>query len=243
MRIAVHLATLFTDFPVLVNLALDKKWLTDPAWTARLTARFSRVAVDGLYLRAQLPSYSESYTEPRRGGANGYLAGMCAVSQAAQANELLLWLPNSGLTGWAMCAVGASGAGTGTSWGQRVWLTPGGGPQGLGRYCEESLLHTVREDMHARLARLHGYVRCRCAHCTALFAGRGWDYELAGRHYLGVVRRAMTDLAARPGPSRRLFARAVVDDCVAEQQRLELLMPAVLSGNRAQHLPLWQTFL
>lgn len=243
MRLAVRLATLFPDHVVFLNLALNTKWLTVPAWTQTLTSRFPQVAVDGVYLRSQLPSYSQSYTEPRRGGATGYLAGLRAVCQAAATHAVRLWLPNSGLTGWAMCAVGASGAGAGTSWGQRVWLMPGGGPRGIGRYCEERLLHTVRSDMHARLARLPGYVNCRCAHCAALFAGRLWDYELAGLHYLGVVRRAMTSLATQPAATRKAFARAQVDACAAELQRLDTIDPAALSGNRPQHLPLWQAIL
>lgn len=243
LRLAAALAGLFPEYPVLVNWALHYDWLTTPAKVKIIISRLANVPAQGVYLRAQLPTYSPSYTEPRRGRANGYLAGLSAVSAAAAESGVLLWLPNSGLTGWAMCAVGARGAGTGTSWGQRVWLKPTGARRGAGRYCEETLLHTVRADMHTALAALAGYTQCRCQHCRLLFAQTAWDYELAGRHYLGVVGRAMRGLAAQPPAGRKAWAKHLVDTAIAEQQRLEALDPVVLSGNRPQHLKLWQAIL
>ena len=181
------------DMPVWLNVALHHSHIINSGARAQLIADLLSAGIgqsgqpEAVYMRAQLPSYSPSYTEPRR---KGFPEGLADVVRALAEAGVPAILPNSGVTGWVMMGLGARGLGTGVSWAQRAWLEPGGGPLGQGRYFEADMLHTVPAVAHLAIQRSARTAPCACQWCGPLWnAGpvtmpTPWDYELAGQHYL-----------------------------------------------------------
>jgi hypothetical protein len=246
---AAGIASTYPRRPLLLNLPMDKSIIIDPVARATMLARMLPLVVgndtlDGIFVRVRVPSYSPSYTEPRRTGLLEGLADF--VSTLARAGVRVI-LPNLGVTGWMLTGFGAAGFGAGTSWSQRAWLEPGGGPQGVGRMYEPQLLHTVPATVHQQLVGMPGFRRCRCRHCLAHWATTPptalplpWDFELAGLHYLeGLV----NEFRALPttGVKAHVHQRVLAADALATSIGGKGGQP--LHSIRPTHLPTWDRLL
>lgn len=236
--------------PVWLNVAVHHSHVIDPA--ARQTLISDLLGADvgkpgrpeAVYLRAQLPSYAPSYTEPRR---TLFPEGLIEVVNALAEAGVPVILPNTGLTGWLMLAFGAQGFGGGVGWAQRAWLEPGGGRQGPGRYFHPDLLHSTTAVTHLALQRqLPSMVACPCRWCQALWTAGPqampsvWDYELGGQHYLQHV----AQLTARlPVGDPKKHMLGLVAAAATRAAAIKALTPNPLAGVMPTHLKIWDRLL
>jgi len=237
------------DRPVWLNIALDPEHVLDAAARAVLISDLLNAGigddsgVEAVYLRTQIPGYSPSYTEPRWKDIQDHIAEI--VSRLAEGGVPVI-LPNLGLTGMVMTGFGARGFGTGTSFGQRVWLRPARARQGVGRYLEPDMLHTVTAVSHLAIQAVAPTPPCTCAHCGALWsAGRAtlpanWSFELAGLHYLGHVAGFTRSL---PAGSPRSHLLGVVSAATARANTVKALTPNPMARMNPTHLGIWDRLL
>jgi hypothetical protein len=179
--------------PMFVNVNMSRRWVEDQGLRARLLNEMVESEERLWWVRARWgilsPRYGQLTDVPV---LNGYRE-LCSVSSA---EGKVIFLPNTGLTGWLCTALGAAGFSAGIGRAeqafaeeQRFGRQPGQQtPPRRARYFERSMLHTVDWAVHGALSQVDGYQQCMCRYCDTLMSmggtGQDWDFELAGLHYL-----------------------------------------------------------
>ncbi len=239
-----------TGEPVWLNVAVHHSHVIDPIARQALIAELLSAGIgqegrpEAVYLRAQLPSYAPSYTEPRR---KLFPEGMVDLVASLSDAGVPVVLPNLGLTGWLMLGFGAQGFGAGVGWAQRAWLEPGGGRPGPGRYFHPDLLHSTTAVTYLALQRqLPSGSQCACRWCRSLWAkGRRampdvWDYELGGQHYLQRLAQLTANL---PAADLRPHMLGLVTAAAARAAVIKRLASNPLAGVMPTHLKIWDRLL
>jgi hypothetical protein len=175
----------------------------------------------------------------------GALEGLRDIVRALDKNERPVALPQSGLTGWLMCAFGGRSFGAGTAASMQRNTPPAGGGGGLPPlhwYFVPQLLGFVQAEEMGDIADVDGFVACDCPYCDGELpeVGASFDAELAGKHFLRWCARLASEIDVND-LSRTIatrvdeaadFAAAVEEDAVPLDPR-----------SKPSHLPVWQTVL
>jgi hypothetical protein len=239
--VAATRAELGADDIMFVNLTLDSAWLIDQGLRGLLLQEIVESPESLWWLRVMWPPlrpnpYSQ-LVDP------SLLEGYLELAQTAADEDKVVFLPNSGLTGWVATALGASGFSTGMSGPERAYLNQppqGGGGAGTPRerFFEPNLLHTILRSDHPQLARQPGYQRCACAYCRQLANGL-WQKDQEQLHYLHNVAELTAGLG-RTG--RKAAARTRVQRALTFNTGLP--RAARLTGeSEPKHLNAWETLL
>lgn len=231
-------------------MTLPSSWLQEGRLLDRFLEEFVSSRERYWWLRVRWPM-----VEPRFGQLRdaALLDGYRELAETAAAEDKVVVLPNSGLSGWVCTALGMGGFGTGTSWGEqafaeerRIATRPGvPPPPRRNRYFERSLLHTIDITPHTALIGQPGYVRCDCRWCQTLNADdprmdpTTWNREAAGYHYLYQVARLSTLTVGARGRDR------VLREVRRAQTFSQNVDPAVgLTGEATpRHLTTWEQLL
>jgi len=231
------------DEYMLVNLTLDHRWLTEASLRALLFEEIVERTERHWYLRFYWPLIATRYGQLLDPAV---LQGYRELAALCKDEGKVLFLPNSGLTGWVASALGASGFSTGQSWPeqafarQRVIAGRKGQqpPPRVPRFFEPTVLHTTEFVEHDRLSTFSGHVLEADPFALELGAN-GYNAEVASLHYLMAAGELQATLhTADPrGVARKEVRRANrFVDGLGRSDR-----PA--GANRPQHLPLWQDIL
>ena len=229
------------DDPMFVNLTLDAAWLLDSALRGQLLQEIVESPETLWWLRVMWPPLRPNPYAQLVDAA--LLDGYAELAQVAGDERKVVFLPNSGLTGWVATALGASGFSTGMSGPERAYLNQppqGGGGAGTPRqrYFEKTLLHTILRADQAPLTRQPGYQQCACAYCGQLAAGP-WRKDQEQLHYLHNVAE-LTATLRRTG--RKAAARTRVQQAVTFN--VGLTGAARLTGeSEPKHLDAWTKLL
>ncbi|MGV0737529.1 hypothetical protein ABQF35_11115 [Mycobacterium syngnathidarum] len=226
------------QMPVVMNLTVSSRWLTDNNCLDVLVERINELAVPMVMLRAMWdPVETAAQPADRR-----LLEGYREISQTARAEGWTLLLPDSDLTGAVATAWGAAGFGTGVTSGNRAFVLSAGGGGGGGaapreRYLEPQLLHTILRQEHQQLVRLGEARSCDCPYCGAAGAGGSWVGELQAGHHVCAVAATTARIRRNLKSGRRL-----VTDATEFARRIESKV-ALDPNSRPKHLALWRDLL
>jgi hypothetical protein len=229
--------------PMLVNLTMDHRWLTESSLRGLLFEEIVERSERHWYLRFYWPLISTRYGQLLDPAV---LQGYRELAALCKDEGKVLFLPNTGLTGWVASAVGAAGFSTGQSWPEQAFARQPviAGRKGqqrpprVPRFFEPTVLHTTEYAEHDRLTAFPGHVTEADPFALELDAGT-YSAEVASLHYLMAAGDLQASLyAADPrAVARREVRRANrFVDGLARTDR-----PA--GANRPQHLPLWQNLL
>ncbi|VXC36769.1 hypothetical protein [Nocardioides sp. AX2bis] len=234
-------AELGSDDPMFVNLTLDTAWLTDATLRARLLQEIVESPEPLWWLRVMWPPIRPNpYSQLT---ATTLLNAYRELAQVASDEGKVLFLPNSGLTGWYATALGASGFSTGMSSTERAYLNQpppsgGGGNPPRERVFERNVLHTILRTDQPPLTRQAGYQACGCAYCQQLANGP-WQQKVEQLHYL-LNGAELTATLGRTG--RRAAGHARVQQ--ADTFNRALSGAATLTGeSEPKHLTEWEALL
>lgn len=234
-------AELGPDDPMFVNLTLDTAWMTDTTLRAQLLQEIVESAEPLWWLRVMWPPIRPNpYSQLT---AMTLLDGYKEIAQVARDEGKVVFLPNSGLTGWVATALGVSGFSTGMSSTERAYLNQpppsgGGGNAPRERVFERNVLHTILRADQPPLNRQASYQACGCAYCQQLATGP-WRQEQEHLHYL-LNAAELTATLGRTG--RRAAAHGWVQR--AETFNNALTGAAVLTGeSEPKHLGPWEALL
>ncbi len=236
------------DEPMFVNLTFDHVWLTNPTLRNVLLHELVESSESLWYLRFRWP-----LTAPRFGQLvdpkvlDGYKE-LCSTA-ALEGKNLIL--PNSGLTGWVMSAIGATGFSTGIGWSEQAYADQprfGSTRQNWRpprvRYFESSVLHTVEHAAHLTMMGEPSYALCSCDFCRRLPlsapTSAGWNKEVAGQHYL-IATAALSSVLASRRP--RLAAQRMVNDARTMVQKIASGPTPLAGDNLPKHLDRWLALL
>ena len=234
-------AELGTDDPMFVNLTLDAAWLMNSGLRAHLLQEIVEHPEPLWWLRVMWPPLRPNWFS--QAVDVSLLEGYAELAHVAASERKVVFLPNSGLTGWIATALGASGFSTGMSGAERAYLNQppqggGGGGTPRQRYFEPTVLHTILRADQPPLRNRPGYVTCTCAYCSQLASGP-WLQKLEHLHYLHNVAE-LTATLGRIG--RKAPARTRVGQAVAFNN--SLTGAARLTGeSEPKHLNRWATML
>lgn len=235
-----------SDMPFIVSFTLMYPWLTDPQLRTRLLNEIVDLNADTLYVRVKWPELRPRYGQPTNAPLlEGYreLAAVCFD----EGKKLIL--PTSGLTGWLITALGATGYSIGPSYPQQAYAyspiirrTKGGdSTPRRARYFSETLLHVIEADYHRALISTKGYAICGCRFCEDLdFTGRTpWNHELSALHYIQAL-ALLTEKISNRRP--RETAGSIVRGAM---QFMENLSPPIrpVGENLPRHLAAWAQIL
>lgn len=243
MEFVTESALYTNDEPMLVNLTMDHRWLTEATLRALLFEEIVERPERHWYLRFYWPLISTRYGQLLDPAV---LQGYRELAALCKDEGKVLFLPNTGLTGWVASAVGAAGFSTGQSWPEQAFArqpTIAGRkgqqrPPRVPRFFEPTVLHTTEYAEHDRLTAFPGHLTEADPFALELDAG-DYSAEVASLHYLMAVGELQASLhAADPRAVARKEVRRAnrFVDGLARTDR-----PA--GGNRPQHLPLWQSLL
>lgn len=142
--------------PMLVNLTMDSKWLSDTTLRNALIDEIVESAERAWYLRFWWPE-----VKPRYGQLldDVLLRGYRELATATAVEGKRVYLANTGLTGWIATALGASGFSTGQAWGEQAFSAsrPMGSQKGaprppkIPRMFDSTVLHTMDFNEYSRL--------------------------------------------------------------------------------------------
>lgn len=230
------------DVPMFVSLTLDSRWLSDSRLRGRLLQEIVESTEPYWYLRFYWPEIAVRYGQLTD---SAILAGYKELVEVAASEEKKLFLPNSGLTGWVMSALGATGFSTGSSWGEQAFSKPrivrgpkGVKPKRLNRFFDSTLLHTVEHQEYLRLSEFDGHVEVPTPFSLEMDEV-GHDHDLARLHYLVAVAGLQAELAARrPVLSARRQVKTATE-FIRSLPRVD--QPS--GQNRPQHLDAWSALL
>lgn len=234
--------------PLFVNLTMHNAWLARRDLRTLLLNEIVDSKERHWYLRFRWP-----IVDPRYGQLldPAILAGYKELASVCAAEEKILVLPNSDLTGWVATALGASGFGTATSVADRRFgdqrriasqpNTPR--PPDKLRYFSRPLLHTVEHHAHQALLSEAGYTACACPYCTNQLRPHGpppvpWKTEAAHYHYLWNA----ADLTATLGSNPRIQALRQVRTAVTFLQGVSPAN-APTGEDQPRHLSVWAGLL
>lgn len=229
------------DDPMFVNLTLDSAWLLNANLRGQLLQEIVESPEVLWWLRVMWPPLRPN---PYAQLADAVLLeGYAELAQVAIDEHKVVFLPNSGLAGWVVTALGASGFSTGMSGPERAYLNQppqegGGAGTPRQRYFEKTLLHTILRADQGSLIRQAGYQKCGCAYCQQLASGP-WRKDQEQLHYLHNVAE-LTAALGRTG--RKVAARTRVQHAATFHHALT--GAASLTGESdPRHLGTWTTLL
>ncbi|WP_157509626.1 hypothetical protein [Leifsonia sp. Root4] len=186
--------------PMFVNLTMDYRWLVDKELRGMLLQEITESSEKLWYLRFWWPIVTYRYGQLLD---EDVLRGYRILTRTAAVEGKQLILPNSGLTGWVMSALGAAGFSTGTSWPDQAFARqrPMGGRKGqkppphTPRFFDRHILHTLDYTMEQRLAVIDGHKPFETPFSRAI-AEDEHNKELAGLHYLTSVGNLQANLSS-----------------------------------------------
>lgn len=231
------------DEPMMVNLTLDCRWLTEATLRDTLFEEIVEQAEQHWYLRFYWPQISTRYGQLLDSAVlEGYreLAALCGDEGKR------LFLPNTGLTGWVATALGASGFSTGQSWPEQAFARQpfiasrkgAQRPPAIPRFFEPTVLHTTELIEHERLLGFSGHIS-EVDQFALEIETDGHTPEVSSLHYLMSVGELQAQLRHRnPRQVARKEVRRAgrfIDDLGRADK------PA--GANRPQHLPAWTRLL
>lgn len=231
------------DDLMMVNLALDYRWLTEASLRDLLFEEIVEQAERHWYLRFYWPQITTRYGQLLDPAVlEGYreLAAICGDE------DKLLFLPNTGLTGWLATALGANGFSTGQSWPEQAFSRQpfiagrkgAQRPPAVPRFFEPTLLHTIEFLEHGRLSGFPGHITEVDPFALEMDTG-AFSPEVSSLHYLMSVGDLQAQLHHRnPRQVARKEVRRAgrfIDDLGRTDK------PA--GANRPQHLPTWMRLL
>ena len=231
------------DAPMMVNLSLDHRWLAEASLRDLLLEEIVERSERHWYLRFYWPLIKTRYGQLLD---TAVLDGYREIASLCRDEGKVLFLPNTGLTGWVVSALGASGFSTGQSWPEQAFakqqvIAGRKGqqrPPAVPRFFEPTVLHTLEYGEHERLADSDGHVTEANPFALELEA-EGYSAEVAGLHYLmsaGELQASLHGKDAR-GVARKTVRRArrFVDGLDRAEQ--------LTGANRPQHLDAWHRAL
>lgn len=193
--------------PMWVNLTLDYKWLTDEYLRNALIEEIIESEEQHWYLRFWWPEIQPRYGQLRN---EHILEGYKMLTRECDLDDKKLYLPNTGLTGWLMTAMGAAGFSTGMSWKEQAFAQEPvirrrpnmPAPSRIARLFDAKLLHTLEYEEYMRITKLEGHTSLTTPFLEELNRN-GHSHELAGLHYLAAV-GALTASLNEKRPNRKV---------------------------------------
>jgi len=231
------------DAPMLVNLTMNYRWLSEPTLRDILLNEVVESEENAWYLRFDWPEmkvrYRQLIDEP-------VLAGYKDVATTFALEDRRLFLANSGLTGWVSTALGATGFSTGQSWDDQKFAPdpirrnrPGvPPPPSVPRILDPKLMNTIEYSEFQRLDDHSGHADLPTSFGLTMDTD-GHTRELAGLHHVATVGNLQATLAS--GRQNIQALRRVK----AAEKFLDGLDPVDLptGSNDPQHLQLWRKLL
>ncbi|MEV5650504.1 hypothetical protein AB0L57_19825 [Nocardia sp. NPDC052254] len=232
------LASLSGNERLALNLTLPSQWLTRPTARNLLLDQLMEFShFDLLYVRVQLPAGLSPFQQPID---PDLLEGYRKLACFAADEERTLLLPQTGLTGWLLLGLGATGFGAGPYGSSHAFREEkaqprGGNIQEVERYFEPALLHAVERSVHDVLSEDPTYVLCDCPYCPTLHEG-AWTQRGAKLHQLHWLGRLAADVMSGRSPISKVRRRVHAAQTAANS--------ALLSGqNIPRHLQAWDPLL
>jgi hypothetical protein len=231
------------DAPMMVNLSLDHRWLAEASLRDLLLEEIVERSERHWYLRFYWPLIKTRYGQLLD---TAVLDGYREIAALCKDEGKVLFLPNTGLTGWVASALGASGFSTGQSWPEQAFarqqiIAGRKGqqrPPAVPRFFEPTVLHTLEYGEHERLANSDDHLPEANPFALELEA-EGYSAEVAGLHYLMSAGELQASLHAKDsrGVARKTVRRArrFVDGLDRAEQ--------LTGANRPQHLEAWHQAL
>ncbi|MCE4026204.1 hypothetical protein LXM50_09475 [Microbacterium sp. Au-Mic1] len=225
------------------NLTLDSKWLTDASLRNTLIDELVESDLTDWYLRFWWPDVSPRYGQLQEATI---LTGYRDLVRAAALEDRRLYLPNSGLTGWLMGAIGAAGFSTGQAWDEQAFAaqrivrrSPGQKPTPrIPRYFDSTLLHTVEFSEHERLTELSGHLTLETPYSREVSSG-GHTPERASLHYLAAVADLVASTAGKRRANRTHARVKAAREFIKSLDKID--QPTGI--NSPSHLTLWPKML
>ena len=243
LAIADETRNIFSDRILWTNLTFDAKWLTDTSLRNTLIDEIVESDQLDWYLRFWWPEVNPRYGQLQEAAIlNGYKD----LVRAAELEGKRVYLPNSGLSGWILTAIGAAGFSTGQSWDEQAFAAQriirrakGQKPSPrIPRLFDPTILHTIEHSEHQRLEQMSGHLSTRNPYLDEIDQ-TGHTAERASLHYLYEV-AGLTAAIAGKRAARDAHARVkVANQFVNSLARIDQLTGINVPG----HLKLWPKIL
>jgi len=231
------------DNPMLVNLTMSSRWLSEPAMRDILLNEVVESDENAWYLRFEWPEAKVRY---RQLTDDPILVGYKDLATTFALEDRRLFLANSGLTGWLSTALGATGFSTGQSWSEQKFAPdpkmgsrPGAKrPTPVPRILDPKLMHTIEYGEFQRLDGHAGHADLPTTFALTMDTD-GHARDLAGLHHLTTVGNLQATLAN--GQKNIQALRRVK----AAEKFINTLDPVdqPTGANQPQHLPVWRKLL
>lgn len=234
-------AQLGADDVMFANLTLHHSWLANTTYRDHLLQHIVESNELRWWIRVMWPPLSPgNYSQLR---SEQVVDGYKELAEVASDEKKVLFLPNSGLTGWYATALGASGYSTGMSGPERAYEDKAPpGPMGnivpKQRYFDRTVLHTILRTDHMPLRGQPGHTRCGCAYCRELDSG-SWTQKIETLHYLLQCAQLTAELGAAGPAGRRSAAYKLVATAKAFADGLPARV-ALTGESKPSHLALWE---
>jgi hypothetical protein len=215
------------------EIVVDRDFLREENHLTRLANALVSLPSDGIVFRCfqgELAPVSD-----RR-----LLEGLREVVQACSANDVPIFLPNSGWLGWLAMAWGAHGFSGGlskSSWFDRMPAGMANVPRRPSIF-EPQLLRHVRWPLHEDIAKESSFHACWCESCKTM--GGVWDDAEAKRHQIRLASEEGATLRALPTTQRGILIRRRLDDAIAFRNALP---PTIEQRADAGFLDAWRSFV
>ena len=231
------------DQPMLVNLTMSSRWLSEPALRDILLNEMVESEEIRWYLRFDWPLMKVRY---RQLLDDSILRGYRELATSFAVEDRQLYLANSGLSGWLSTAFGATGFSTGQSWSEQKFSpdpvvasrkgTPR--PTPVPRILDPKLMHTVDYNEFLRLEGFPNHMDSPTSFSLTMDTD-GHAKDLAGLHHVTTVGNLQASLT---GGQRSVLALRRVK---AAQKFLDELDPVdrPTGADQPQHLPIWRSLL
>lgn len=231
------------DKPMLVNLTMSARWLSQPALRDILLNEVVESEEAAWYLRFDWPELKVRY---RQLIDDSVLLGYKEVATTFALEDRRLFLANSGLTGWVSTALGATGFSTGQSWEEqkfgpdptrrnRKGATP---PPPVPRILDPKLMNTIEYSEFERLEGHAGHADLPTSFSLTMDTD-GHSRELAGLHHVTTAGNLQATLANGQKNIQALRRVKAAEKFIAGLDPVD--QPT--GANQPQHLPLWKKLL
>ncbi len=231
------------DAPMLVNLTMSSRWLSDPALRDILLNAMVESEEPRWYLRFDWPIAKVRY---RQLLDDTILRGYKEVASSFAVEDRQLYLAQSGLSGWLSTAFGATGYSTGQSWSEQKFAPEpvianrkgARRPTPVPRILDPLLMHTLDWNEYQRLEAYTGHTASPTSFALTMDTD-GHDRALAGLHHVTTAGNLQATLA---GGMRNVAALRRVKRA---QKFLDDLAPVdrPTGNDTPQHLPIWRELL
>lgn len=234
------------EAPMFVSATLESSWLTSANLRNQLLNEIVESEERLWYVRVRWPLLPDGYTQL---ADQAVLNGYKNLVTLAAAEQKVLVLPQSDLTGWAMSGLGAAAFSTGQSATTRNFSVQrrfGSQPNqprppARLRYFERPILATVEHEEHVSLAGDSNYTPCPCGYCSTIGAGTpsaaAWNKHQEHLHYLLRCAR-LQELTW--DANRRV---AVMNRVRQARRDAQSALHAARLSSEPAHLPLWEELL